>query len=123
MSSHKIAGRKLNRNASARKALFRALAVALLREESIKTTVAKAKSLRQVVEPMITLARQDTLAARRNLFAELRDKGMVEKLIKVLGPRFATRPGGYTRIVRCGFRAGDDAPMAVIQLVRDLDDA
>jgi large subunit ribosomal protein L17 len=119
MSSHKIAGRKLNRNAASRKALFQALACALLKEESIKTTVAKAKSLRQVVEPMITLARTDSLAVRRSLFSQLRDKAMVNKLMTVLGPRFAKRPGGFCRVVRCGFRAGDNAPMAIIQLVGD----
>ena len=117
MSSHKIAGRKLNRNSSSRKALFRALACSLLKEETIKTTVAKAKSLRQVVEPMITRARKDNLATRRILFSKLRDKTMVDKLMTVLAPRFADRNGGYCRVVRCGFRAGDNAPMAMIQLI------
>jgi large subunit ribosomal protein L17 len=117
MSSHKITKRKLNRNSSARKALFRSLSCALLREETIKTTLAKAKSLRGVVEPLITKARVDDLATRRILFSKLRDKEMVNKLMTVLGPRFADRNGGYCRVIKCGFRVGDNAPMAVIQLV------
>ena len=117
MSRHKIAGRKFNRDSSSRKALFRALCCALLKEETIKTTVPKAKELRRFVEPLITRARQDSLATRRILFAELRDATIVDKLMVALGPRFAERPGGYTRIVRCGYRSGDNAPMAYIQLV------
>ncbi|MBM93327.1 MAG: 50S ribosomal protein L17 [Legionellales bacterium] len=117
MSRHKIAGRKFNRNSSSRKALMRALACALIREESIKTTLAKAKSLRQVVEPLITQAESNDLNVQRRLFSALRDKALVHKLVTTLGPRFKSRPGGYCRIVKCGFRAGDDAPMAIIQLV------
>ena len=120
MSRHKIAGKKLNRNTSSREALFRALCCALLSKESIKTTLAKAKALRPVVEKLITLSAQDSLAARRKLFSVLRDKTVVEKLIKVIGPKFAKRPGGYTRVVRCGFRNGDSAPMAIIQLIPDV---
>ena len=117
MSRHKIAGRKLNRTSSSRKALFRSLSCALLREETIKTTLAKAKSLREVVEPLITRSRIDNLATRRILFAKLRDKEMVNKLMTDLGPRFAKRNGGYCRVLKCGFRAGDNAPMAIIQLM------
>lgn len=114
---HKIAGRKFNRNASARSALLRSLACALIREESIKTTLAKAKSLRQVVEPLITQAELNSLVVQRRLFDALRDKQLVHKLVTVLGPRFKARAGGYCRIVKCGFRPGDDAPMAIIQFV------
>ena len=119
MSRHKVAGKKLNRNTSSRKALYRALSCALLSEESIKTTLAKAKALRPIVEKLITLSATDNLTVRRRLFAVLRNKTVVEKLIKKIGPRFTARPGGYTRVVRCGFRNGDSAPMAVIQLIPD----
>lgn len=120
MSRHKIAGKKLNRNTASREALFRALCCALLSKESIKTTLAKAKALRPIVEKIITLSATDSLAIRRKLFAILRDKVLVEKLIKIIGPRFEKRPGGYTRVVRCGFRNGDSAPMAIIQLIPDV---
>ncbi len=114
---HQLTGRQLSRNSAHRRALMRNMAAALLREEGIRTTLPKAKELRRVVEPLITLARQDTLAARRRAFAELRDRGLVEKLFGDIGPRFRARPGGYTRILRLEPRAGDAAPMALMQLV------
>ena len=109
--------RKLNRTSAHRQALLRNLSVALLRYEVIKTTLPKAKELRRVVEPMITLAKEPTLANKRLAFDRLRDRDMVVKLFAELGPRFKARPGGYTRILKMGFRVGDNAPMALVELV------
>ncbi len=114
---HKLSGRQLSRNSSHRHALMRNMSVSLLRHETIRTTVPKAKELRRVVEPLITLARSDSEANRRLAFARLRDMPLVEKLFTDLGPRFRTRPGGYTRILRMVPRAGDAAKMALMQLV------
>ena len=114
---HRKSGRRFNRNSSNRKAMLRSLACALLREELIKTTLPKAKELRRVAEPLITLSKTDNVANRRLAFARLRDKEVVGKLFTDLGPRFSKRPGGYTRILKCGFRAGDAAPMAYMQLL------
>ncbi|MCH7852892.1 MAG: 50S ribosomal protein L17 [Proteobacteria bacterium] len=114
---HKKSGRKLGRNSSHRKAMFRNMAASLLRHETIKTTVPKAKELRRVVEPLITLAKVDGVANRRLAFSRLRDKEVVGKLFSELGPRFKERPGGYLRILKIGPRAGDAAPMAIVQLV------
>jgi len=114
---HHLSGRQLSRNSSHRHALLRSLSVALLRYETIRTTVPKAKELRRVVEPIITLAKVDTQAARRRAFARLRDEKLVEKLFEDIGPRFKARAGGYTRILKIEPRAGDSAPMAVVQLV------
>lgn len=109
--------RKLNRTSAHRKALLQNLMNALIEHEAIKTTLPKAKELRRVVEPMITLAKVDTVANRRLAFDRLRDRNSVTKLFNVLGPRFAKRPGGYTRILKMGFRVGDNAPMAYVELV------
>ena len=114
---HQLSGRQLSRNSSHRHALMRNLASALLRYETIRTTVPKAKELRRVVEPIITLGKQDSIAARRRAFARLRDEALVEKLFSDLGPRFRTRAGGYTRILKMEARPGDAAPMAMMQLV------
>ena len=114
---HRKSGRHLNRNSSYRQALFRNLASALVSHEIIKTTLPKAKELRRVVEPLITLAKVDSVANRRLAFARTRNIETVAKLFNELGPRFANRAGGYTRILKCGFRAGDNAPMAYIELV------
>lgn len=114
---HKKSGRKLGRNSSHRKAMFRNMAASLLRHETIKTTVPKAKELRRVVEPLITLAKVDGVANRRLAFSRLRDKEVVGKLFNDLGPRFKERPGGYIRILKTGPRTGDAAPMAIVQLV------
>ena len=109
--------RKLNRTSSHRLAMLRNMMNSLLTHETIKTTVPKAKELRRVVEPMITLAKTATVANRRLAFNRLRDRDVVVKLFNELGPRFANRPGGYTRILKMGFRAGDNAPMALVELV------
>ncbi|MEO5573045.1 MAG: 50S ribosomal protein L17 [Gammaproteobacteria bacterium] len=114
---HQNSGRQLSRNSSHRKAMLKNMAVALLRHEVIKTTVPKAKELRRVAEPLITLAKMDTVAKRRLAFARIRDREMVTKLFNELGPRYKERPGGYMRILKCGFRAGDAAPMAIVELV------
>ncbi len=114
---HRKSGRQLNRNSSHRKAMFRNLTSALVGNEIIKTTVPKAKELRRVVEPLITLAKEDSVANRRLAFARIRNVETVAKLFNELGPRFANRAGGYTRILKCGYRAGDNAPMAYIELV------
>jgi large subunit ribosomal protein L17 len=114
---HQLSGRQLSRNASHRHALMRNMSVSLLRHETIRTTLPKAKELRRVVEPLITLAKNDGDANRRLAFARLRDAQIVEKLFAELGPRFRTRPGGYTRILRMLPRPGDSAPMALMQLV------
>ena len=114
---HRKSGRQLNRNSSHRKAMFCNMAGSLVRHEVIKTTVAKAKELRRVVEPLITLAKSDSVANRRLAFARTRDKDVVGKLFGELGPRYLERAGGYTRILKCGYRTGDKAPMAYIELV------
>ena len=114
---HRKSGRQLNRNSSHRQAMFRNMASSLVRHELIKTTVPKAKELRRVIEPSITLAKTDSVANRRLAFARTRDKEVVGLLFNELGPRYAERPGGYTRIMKCGFRKGDNAPMAYIELV------
>ena len=109
--------RKLNRTSSHRQAMFRNMAVSLLRHEAIKTTLPKAKELRRIVEPLITLSKEPTLANRRLAFDRTRDREIVTKLFDVLGPLFKARPGGYTRILKMGFRNGDNAPMAFVELV------
>lgn len=114
---HRKSGRQLNRNSSHRKAMFKNMAVSLLQHEIIKTTLPKAKELRRVAEPLITLAKSDNVARRRLAFARLRDRDMVTKLFNEIAPRYKERPGGYTRILKCGFRAGDKAPMAIVELV------
>lgn len=114
---HQKSGRKLNRNSSHRKAMFQNMIVSLLRHEKIKTTLPKAKSLRTFAEPMITLGKTDSLSNRRLAFNRLRDREIVTKLFNEIGPRNASRPGGYLRILKCGFRAGDNAPMAIVELV------
>lgn len=114
---HRNAGRALGRDSSHRKALFKNMTIALLREELIKTTLPKAKELRRFAEPLITLAKTDGVANRRLAFARLRDKMVVGKLFVELGPRYRDRPGGYLRILKCGFRDGDNAPMAYVELV------
>lgn len=114
---HRKAGRKFNTDSSHRAAFLRNLAVSLIQNEVIRTTLPKAKELRKVAEPLITLAKNDTLAARRLAFARIRDRKAVSKLFDEFGPRFKTRPGGYLRILKCGFRSGDSAPMAYVELV------
>jgi large subunit ribosomal protein L17 len=114
---HLKSGRKLNRNSSHRKAMFRNMANSLFHHEIIKTTVPKAKELRRVAEPLITLAKSDSVAHRRQAFNRLRDKEAVGKLFEELGPRYVERPGGYLRIMKCGYRSGDKAPMAYVELV------
>lgn len=114
---HRKAGRKLNRTSSHRKAMLRNMAASLFTHELIRTTLPKAKELREVAEPLITLSKEDSVAHRRLAFARLRDRNVVTKLFNELGPRYQTRPGGYLRILKCGFRAGDNAPMAYVELV------
>ena len=114
---HRKSGRRLGRNSSHRKAMFRNMAASLVEHETIKTTLPKAKELRRVVEPLITLAKEDGVANRRLAFDRLRDKAAVGKLFADLGPRFKDRPGGYLRILKTGPRPGDAAPMAIVQLV------
>ena len=114
---HRKSGRKLNRNSAHRKAMFNNMASSLIRHELIRTTLPKAKELRRVVEPMITRAKIDSVANRRIIFAKLRDKETTAKLFTDLGPRYKERPGGYLRILKCGFRVGDKAPMAYVELV------
>jgi large subunit ribosomal protein L17 len=114
---HRLSGRQLSRNSAHRKALLRNLAAALLREETIRTTLPKAKELRRVVEPLITLGKTDSIASRRRAFATLRDEVIVAKLFEDIGPRFRARAGGYTRILKMEPRPGDAAPMALMQLV------
>ncbi len=114
---HRKSGRHLNRTSSHRRAMFRNMAASLFRHELIKTTLPKAKELRRVAEPLITLAKEDNTARRRMAFARLRDKEAVSKLFEELGPRYRERPGGYLRILKCGFRRGDAAPMAYVELV------
>ena len=114
---HRKSGRQLNRNSSHRKAMFQNMANSLFLHEVIKTTLPKAKELRRVVEPLITKAKSDSVANRRHVFSKLRDDAMVAKLFTELGPFYKDRPGGYVRILKVGFRTGDKAPMAVVQLV------
>ncbi len=114
---HRKAGRKLNRTSSHRQAMFKNMASSLFKHELIRTTLPKAKELRRVAEPLITMAGEDTVAKRRMAFARLRDKEAVGKLFVELGPRYRERPGGYVRILKCGFRPGDKAPMAYVELV------
>ena len=124
---HQKSGRKFSRTSSHREAMFRNMAASLFEHEVIKTTLPKAKELRRVAEPLITLAKEDTVANRRLVFARTRSKAAVGKLFDELGPRYQARPGGYTRILKCGYRPGDAAPMAYIELVgrelaEDLED-
>jgi large subunit ribosomal protein L17 len=114
---HRKAGRHFNRTSSHRKAMFKNMAVSILRHEIIKTTLPKAKELRRKVEPLITLAKKDSVANRRLAFARLRDRAIVTKLFNELGPRYLERPGGYLRVLKFGFRKGDNAPMAIVELV------
>lgn len=114
---HRKSGRKFNRNSSHRKAMFKNMAASLVEHELIKTTLPKAKELRRVAEPLITLAKNDSVANRRLAFARVRNDAVVAKLFNELGPRYQDRPGGYIRILKCGFRAGDAAPMAFVELV------
>ncbi len=114
---HRKSGRQLNRNSSHRQAMFRNMASSLIQHEVIKTTLPKAKELRRIAEPLITLAKEDSVANRRLAFSRTRDKSAVGKLFAELGPRYQDRPGGYTRILKCGYRTGDAAPMAFIELV------
>jgi large subunit ribosomal protein L17 len=114
---HRKSGRQLNRNSSHRKAMFKNMTVSLIEHEVIKTTVPKAKELKRVAEPLITLAKSDSVANRRLAFARTGSKEAVGKLFAELGPRYENRPGGYTRILKCGFRSGDAAPMAFVELV------
>jgi large subunit ribosomal protein L17 len=114
---HRLSGRQLNRNSSHRKAMFRNMVTSLVEHELIKTTLPKAKELRRYAEPLITLAKQDSVANRRLAFDRLRSDEAVGKLFTELGPRYQARPGGYLRILKCGLRAGDKAPMAYVELV------
>ena len=119
---HRKSGRKFNRTSAHRKAMFRNMAASLVEHELIKTTLPKAKELRRVAEPLITLSKNDSVANRRLAFSRLRNDAAVAKLFDELGPRYSERPGGYLRILKCGFRAGDNAPMAFVELVgRPLD--
>jgi large subunit ribosomal protein L17 len=114
---HRHSGRQLNRNSSHRKAMFRNMTVSLVEHELIKTTLPKAKELRSYAEPLITLAKKDSVANRRLAFDRMRNKAAVGKLFSELGPRYQERPGGYIRILKCGYRSGDKAPMAYVELV------
>ena len=114
---HRKSGRQLNRNSSHRKAMFRNMAVSLMQHEMIKTTLPKAKELRRVAEPLITMAKTDSVAKRRLAFSRLRDRDVVSKLFNELGPRYKERSGGYLRILKCGYRTGDKAPMAMVELM------
>ncbi|MEQ6342744.1 MAG: 50S ribosomal protein L17 [Gammaproteobacteria bacterium] len=114
---HRNIGRQLSRDSSHRKAMLRNMTISLIRHEIIKTTLPKAKELRRVAEPLITLAKVDNVSKRRLAFARIRDRDMVSKLFNEVGPRYKARPGGYLRILKCGFRPGDKAPMAIVELV------
>jgi large subunit ribosomal protein L17 len=114
---HRHSGRQLNRTSSHRKAMFSNMTSSLVEHEIIKTTLAKAKELRMIAEPLITLAKEDSVANRRLAFDRLRNKESVGKLFTDIGPRFASRPGGYLRIIKCGYRQGDKAPMAYVEMV------
>ena len=120
---HKLGYRKLNRTSEHRKALFKNMLNSLIKYEQIKTTLPKAKELRRVAEPLITMAKKPSLSRRRPAFARMRDEAAVAKLFDELGPRFQDRPGGYTRILKCGLRPGDSAPMAYVQLLDRPDEA
>lgn len=114
---HRHSGRQLNRNSSHRKAMFKNMSISLVEHELIKTTLPKAKELRRVLEPLITLGKKDSVANRRLAFSRLGNKAAVGKLFNELGPRYESRPGGYIRILKCGYRTGDKAPMAYVELV------
>jgi large subunit ribosomal protein L17 len=114
---HRNAGRNFSRTSSHRKAMFSNMCSSLIEHELIKTTLPKAKELRRYIEPLITVSKKDSVASRRHVFDRLRSKSAVGKLFTVLGPRFIERPGGYVRILKCGFRPGDNAPMAIVELV------
>lgn len=114
---HRKSGRQLNRNSSHRKAMFSNMTTSLFKEELIRTTLPKAKELRSIAEPLITLSKNDSVANRRLAFSKLRDRDIVTKLFNELGPRYQARPGGYLRIMKCGYRTGDSAPMAYVELV------
>ena len=114
---HRKSGRQLNRNSTHRKAMFRNMTCSLVQHELIKTTLPKAKELRRVAEPIITMSKSDSVARRRMVYDRLRDRAAVGKLFTELGPRYQDRPGGYLRILKCGFRPGDKAPMAYVELV------
>lgn len=114
---HRNTGRKLGRTSSHRKAMFSNMCASLIEHELIKTTLAKAKELRRYVEPLITVSKSDSVASRRHVFDTLRSKSAVGKLFTTLGPRYVERPGGYVRVLKCGFRPGDNAPMAIVELV------
>jgi len=120
---HRNSGRGLSRNSSHRKAMFKNMMASLVKHELIQTTLPKAKELRRFFEPLITLAKEDTLHRRRLAYARLRDREMVQKLFGEIGPFFKARPGGYLRILKCGFRKGDNAPMAVVELVGRREEA
>jgi large subunit ribosomal protein L17 len=120
---HGNSGRQLSRNSSHRSAMFKNMMVSIIRHELITTTLPKAKEVRRFIEPLITLAKEDTLHRRRLAYARLRDREMVTKLFNELGPFFKTRPGGYLRILKCGYRKGDNAPMAIIELVGRKDES
>lgn len=120
---HRKSGRKLGRNSSHRKAMYRNMAASLVRHETIRTTLPKAKELRRVIEPLITLAKEDGVSRRRLAFDRLRDEAAVGKLFTDLGPRFRERPGGYLRILKTGLRNGDSAPMAIVQLLDKPEEA
>lgn len=114
---HRICGRKFSRTSAHRKAMFSNMCNSLVEHELIKTTLAKAKDLRRYIEPLITVAKKDSVASRRYVFDRLRSKPAVGKLFTVLGPRFVERPGGYVSIIKCGYRKGDNAPMAIVRLM------
>ena len=114
---HRNTGRKLSRTSSHRKAMFSNMCTSLIEHELIKTTLPKAKELRRYIEPLITVSKSDSVASRRYVFDKLRSKTAVGKLFTTLGPRYVERPGGYVRVLKCGYRAGDNAPMAIIELV------
>lgn len=114
---HRYSGRSFSRTSSHRKAMFANMCCSLIKSELIKTTLPKAKDLRRYIEPLITVSKEDSVASRRKVFDELRSKEAVGKLFTDLGPRYQKRPGGYLRIIKCGFRAGDNAPMAYVELV------
>jgi large subunit ribosomal protein L17 len=114
---HRNIGRRFSRTSSHRKAMFSNMCTSLIEHEVIKTTLAKAKELRRYIEPLITVSKADSVASRRNVFDTLRSKSAVGKLFTTLGPRYVERPGGYVRVLKCGFRVGDNAPMAIVELV------
>ena len=120
---HRKSGRRLGRDSSHRKAMYRNMVSSLIEHETIKTTLPKAKELRKVIEPLITLAKQDGAARRKLVFSRVRDKKAVGKLFEELGPRYKDRPGGYLRILKTGFRSGDSAPMALVQLLDQPEDS